>query len=177
MVKIMVVTYVIKQVDKDNAGPVVEFMKALRKEVFPMLDKQPLPADIVQFHDYYMNRNDAAVFAAISEEGKVLGTIGYLPYDNRFADLWHLYTETKTTELVRCYIDSQYRRQGVGTALYQTALASIHAAGYDKIYLHSHPFLPGGIPFWKSLGFEERLAESDPVWNTLHMDKKIGEIK
>ncbi|WP_152655471.1 GNAT family N-acetyltransferase [Oceanobacillus sp. CFH 90083] len=169
----MSVKYSIKQVQKNNAVQVVEFMKAVRKEVFPMLNQEQIPPDMLHLYTYYMDRKDAALFAAISEDGKVLGTIGYLPYDHRFADLQKFYAQTKTTELVRCYIDSDYRRLGIGSALYDIALKSILAAGYQKIYLHTHPFLPGGIPFWKTLGFEERLAESDPVWRTLHMDKEL----
>lgn len=169
----MSVKYHIKQVQEDEVVQAAEFMKAIRKELFPMLKHNTLPVDMLHAADYYIDRNDAALFAAINEEGNVLGTIGYLPYDHRFPDLQHFYARTKTTEVVRCYIDSEYRRLGIGSALYKTALRSICAAGYQKIYLHTHPFLPGGIPFWKALGFEERLTEQDPVWKTLHMDKKL----
>lgn len=167
------VKYRVKQVEQKDVAQVVDFMTTIRKEVFPMLDHQQLPPDMLHFYAHYIDRRDAALFAALSEAGNVLGTIGYLPYDNRFDELQQFYAQTKTTELVRCYIDPAYRRLGIGTALYQTALKSIQTVGYEKVYLHSHPFLPGGIPFWKALGFEERLAESDPVWKTLHMDKVL----
>ncbi|MEK4300105.1 GNAT family N-acetyltransferase [Oceanobacillus sp. FSL W8-0428] len=169
----MSVKYSIKQVETKEAAQVAEFMKSIRKELFPMLNHNQLPADLVHVHTYYLGRNDSALFAAISEEGEVLGTIGYLPYDNRFEYLQDYYAQIQTTELVRCYIDPGYRRLGIGSALYKTALKSICAAGYEKIYLHTHPFLPGGVPFWKALGFEEKLAEPDPIWKTLHMDKKL----
>lgn len=166
------VTYRIKKIQKEDAAKVVEFMKVMRRELFPMLNDE-LPSDMLHFNMCYVDRRDSACFAAISNEDTVLGTIGYIPYDGRFAQLQDLYKQTKTTELVRCYIASNYRRSGIGSALYKTALKSIRNAGYQKIYLHTHPFLPGGIPFWKAQGFVERLAEQDPVWKTLHMDTEV----
>lgn len=167
-------TYSIQKIQKGNSAQVVEFMKVMRRELFPMLNHDQLPLDILHFNTYYMDREDSAFFAAINKEGTVLGTIGYLPYDGRFDQLQELYNnKTKTTELVRCYIASNFRRLGIGSALYKTALKSIRHAGYQKVYLHTHPFLPGGVPFWKAQGFVERLAEQDPVWKTLHMDQKV----
>ncbi|MCM3651792.1 GNAT family N-acetyltransferase [Metabacillus litoralis] len=78
-----------------------------------------------------------------------------------------------TAEIVKCYIDSNYRRLGIGTILFNQALRFCNDVGYEKIYLHTHLFLPGAIPFWKAKGFEERLAEDNPVWNTVHMDRKM----
>ena len=166
-------TYHIKKIQQIDAAQVVDFMKEIRKELFPMLNHDQLPLDMLHFNDYYIDRKDSAFFAAIAEEGNVLGTIGYLPYDGRFDYLQEFYDQTKTTELIKCYIDPNYRRLGIGSALYETALDSIRNTGYQQIYLHTHPFLPGGIPFWKAQGFVERFAEPDPVWKTLHMDKKL----
>lgn len=166
-------TYSIKKIQKDNSAQVVEFMKEIRRELFPMLNHDQLSLDMLQFHANYIDQKDSAFYAAIAEDGTVLGTIGYLPYDGRFDQLLELYDQTKTTEIVRCYIDSNYRRLGIGSALYKIALESIHHAGYQRVYLHTHPFLPGGVSFWKAQGFVEKLAEADPVWKTLHMDKKL----
>ena len=108
------VKYRVKQVGQKDAAQVVDFMTTIRKEVFPMLDHQQLPPDMLHFYAHYIDRRDAALFAALSEAGNVLGTIGYLPYDNRFDELQQFYAQTKTTELVRCYIDPAYRRLGIG---------------------------------------------------------------
>jgi GNAT superfamily N-acetyltransferase len=70
-------------------------------------------------------------------------------------------------------MDPNYRRLGIGTALTNKAISFSLEASYQTLYLHTHPFLPGAIPFWKAQGFVERLAEADPVWKTLHMDKKL----
>lgn len=169
-------TYTIKKVQKENAEQVTMFMQKLLTELFPMTDHDHLPFDILHLNTHYMDREDAGLFVATDKAGTVLGTIGYLPYDGRFNQLNHLYEQVRTTELVRCYIDKEYRRMGIGSALYDTVLRSIHNAGYEKVYLHTHPFLPGGLSFWQAKGFILRLAEEDLVWQTLHMDKDIKVI-
>jgi GNAT superfamily N-acetyltransferase len=162
--------YRIVKVQKSDSAKVVAFLKAMRKELFPNLVQDCLPLDIQHFNSYYMDQKDSGLYAAMTEDGIVLGTIGFLPYDDRFKQLSPLYNQTKTTEVVRCYIDPNYRRLGIGTALYTTVLNNIRTAGYQKVYLHTHLFLPGGASFWKSQGFVERLAENDPDWQTVHMD-------
>ena len=165
--------YEIKKVQKENSKQVIHFIQKNMKELFPMMAHDQLPSDIRHFHNQYIDRDDAALFAAVDEAGKVLGTIGYLPYDGRFEQLDHLYKHVQTTELVRCYIDVNYRRMGIGTALYENVIDSIRDAGYEKVYLHTHPFLPGGMSFWQEKGFIERLAEENSVWQTVHMDQDV----
>src|SRR5690625_444446 len=169
-------TYTIKKVQKENAEQVIRFIQELLKELFPMMDHDHLPFDILHLNTHYIDRDDAALFVAMDEAGTVIGTMGYLPYDGRFDQLEHLYKHVQTTELVRCYIAENYRRMGIGSALYNTVLRSIHNAGYEKVYLHTHSFLPGGLSFWQAKGFVLRLIEEDSVWQTLHMDKEVKEI-
>lgn len=161
--------YIVRTVQEEDSSPVIEFMMRIRKEVFPMLSEE-LPPDLLHFNEHYMKQDNAAIFAAFFEDGTVLGTIGICQYDGRFKQLEKHYDHIKTAEIVKCYIDPKYRRLGVGSLLFNRALRFCEEAGYEKIYLHTHPFLPGAVPFWKSRGFEERFKEDDPVWNTLHMD-------
>lgn len=165
--------YIIKKVEKENSSKVIEFMVRMRKELFPMLSQNELPADILHFEQHYIQRENSGVYAAFFQDGEVFGTIGICPYDGRFDQLQKYYNQTRTAEIVKCYIDADYRRLGIGTKLFNEATRFSRDSGYQKLYLHTHPFLPGGIPFWKSKGFEERLAEDDPFWNTLHMDMEI----
>lgn len=165
--------YTIKKVQKADINQIVDFMTRLRKEVFPMLSQKPLPDDLIHFEQHYIQQDNSVVYAAFLADGTVVGTIGICPYDGRFDQLQLYYKQIRTAEIVKCYIDSKYRRLGIGTLLFNKALSFCGEVGYQKLYLHSHPFLPGGIPFWKAKGFEERLAEVDPVWNTVHMDREI----
>ncbi|MFC3886277.1 GNAT family N-acetyltransferase [Bacillus songklensis] len=166
-------SYTIKEVQKCEYDQIIEFVMKIRKEIFPMLCQEQLPSDLLHFEQYYVQPENSAFFAAFSEDGTVLGTIGVCPYDGRFDQLQGCYDLPKTAEIVRCYMDPNYRRLGIGTALFKKVTSFSREAGYQTLYLHTHPFLPGAIPFWKAQGFVDRLAEADPVWKTLHMDKKL----
>lgn len=165
--------YTIRRVQEKDSSQVTRFMMRIRKEIFPMLSPDQLPPDLLHFNEYYVEQEGAAVYAAFFEDEEVIGTIGICPYDGRFARLQEFYEQKKTAEIVKCYIDSQYRRLGIGSVLFTEAVSFCKDAGYEQLYLHTHPFLPNAIPFWKAKGFEERWAEDDPVWNTLHMDMKV----
>ena len=165
--------YSIKKVEQEDSDKVREFIVRMRKDLFPMLSQNELPDDILHFEQHYIQRENAGVYAAFFQDGEVLGTIGICPYDGRFEQLEKYYNQTQTAEVVKCYIDADYRRLGIGSQLFKEALKFSSDSGYQKLYLHSHPFLPGGISFWRAKGFEDRLAEDDPIWNTLHMDMNL----
>lgn len=157
-------------VEPNQIDAVSAFVRRERHRLFPMLRDKPVPHDLLHFHETYLASNKAAFFAAY-KEGNVVGTIGFVPYDGRFPELEPFIGQKTATEIVKCYVDPDCRREGIGTALFQTAAAQAAAAGYETLYLHTHPFLPGGIPFWQRLGFTGRCSSLDPVWRTLHMDK------
>ncbi|WDH80765.1 GNAT family N-acetyltransferase [Paenibacillus urinalis] len=165
--------YTIRKIEEGPYDQVIAFVMRIRKEVFPMLSSEQLPQDLDQFQQYYVNRKNAAFFAAISEDGSVLGTIGICPYDGRLKQIEGMYDLTTTAEVVKCYTDPTCRRSGIGTALFQAAVSFSRESGYETLYLHTHAFLPGAIPFWTAKGFKGRLAEDDPVWQTLHMDMTL----
>jgi GNAT superfamily N-acetyltransferase len=166
-------SYTIEKVQKYEYDQIIEFVMKIRKEIFPMLCQDQLPSDLLHFEQYYIQPKNSAFFAAFSKDGTVLGTIGVSPYDGRFSQLQGCYNLTKTAELVKCYMNPNYRRLGIGTELSKKATSFSREAGYRTLYLHTHPFLPGAIPFWKAQGFVERLAEAGSVWKTLHMDKRL----
>ncbi len=165
--------YTIDKAGDEDISQVIEFMMKIRSEVFPMLSKEQLPEDLVHFKQYYIQRENATVLAARLPDGTIIGTIGMIPYDGRFEQLKENYNNIPTAEIVKCYIDTTYRRLKIGTGLFREALNFSQNTGYQKLYLHTHPFLPGAISFWEKQGFEIRLAEDDPIWNTVHMDMNV----
>jgi len=162
----------IRKVGKAEYNQVVEFVMRLRKEIFPMLNHDQLPLDLLHFDQYYLDTEKSAFFAAFSEDGSVLGTIGVLPYDGRFEKLEHD-DSAQTAEIIKCYIDPNYRRLGIGTELVKEATRFSRHVGYRMNYLHTHPFLPGAVPFWEAQGYGIRLVETHSVWKTIHMDRQL----
>lgn len=165
--------YSIDKVGEEDKSRVIDFMMSIRSEVFPMLSQDQLPPDLLHFRQHYIQQENATVLAARMPDGTLIGTIGIIPYDGRFHQLEGFYNNIPTAEIVKCYIDSTYRRLKIGTTLFQEALKFSEDAGYQKLYLHTHPFLPGAISFWENQGFAIRLAEDDPIWKTVHMDMNL----
>ncbi len=167
--------YQIKEV-KEKDAEVIQFVMNMRNELFPMMEKNQLPVDLLHFNEYYVQAKGAAFFAAVTENQQVIGTIGLYAYDGRFHALKKRYEYKTAAEIVKCYVDPPYRRLGIGQQLLKAVEQFAQSHFYDTLYLHTHPFLPGAIPFWTSQDFIERLAEQDEPWNTLHMDRKIQPV-
>jgi len=73
----------LRPVTPESRDEVVAFVEAARRDLFPMLAKAPLPPDLAQFDDVYLQ--GAGAFLEARAGADLVGVIGYLPYDNRFA--------------------------------------------------------------------------------------------
>ncbi|MBD2870383.1 GNAT family N-acetyltransferase [Paenibacillus sp. IB182493] len=141
----------------------------MRKEVFPMLDPNVIPMDLMNFEANYMEPSSGgAFFIAVYEQTGIVGSIGIVPFDDRFQAIQGLYASGTAAEVVKCYVDNRYRRQGVGTKLVGKALQYIEETGYLAAYLHTHRFLPGAVSFWQRHGFQI-IAEQNDDWQLVHM--------
>lgn len=155
----------IQSVTADTVDEVVAFVDRARRELFPMLAQAPLPDDLARFTETYLN--GAGRFLVARDQGRLIGAIGYLPYDHRFAQLD--YRHLRTVEVVRLFVLPEYRQQGMARALYQALRDQARQAHVQCLYLHTHPFLPGAIEFWQRQGFVIVDVEHDPLWRTTHM--------
>ncbi|SLJ90277.1 Acetyltransferase (GNAT) family protein [Paenibacillus sp. RU5A] len=150
----------------------IDFAMRVRKEVFPMLDHEELPVDLEQFKEHYLDSAVTVFLVAVTEENEIVGSIGILPYDGRIEAVNGQYPEQSAAEIVKCYVDSKYRRYGIGSLLVrelEKVLAELH---YTTLYLHTHRFLPGAVDFWKRQGYVV-VVEQDDDWQTVHMDKLL----
>jgi len=66
-----------------------------------------------------------------------------------------------------------FRGFGLASRLYRALEAQARADEVQMMYLHTHPFLPGAIDFWRRQGFEVVDIESDPVWQTTHLQRQL----
>ena len=148
---------------------VLEFVLQARAELFPKLSAAGVPDDLAQFEATYLQGDGRFLIAR--NEGQIIAAIGYLPYDHRFSQL--NYQARKTVEVVRLFVVPAFRRFGLAGQLYRALEALAQAAGVGRVYLHTHPFLPGAIDFWVRQGFEVVDVEADPVWQTTHMQRLL----
>lgn len=106
----------------------------------------------------------SAYFVAV-EDGKILGGGGIFPTDGLPA---------KTCELVKMYLLTEARGQGVGRTIMDYCFAFAKRAGYQQIYLETMPELAQAIAIYEKLGFS-RLQS--PLGNSGHFDCDIWMIK
>jgi putative acetyltransferase len=112
---------------------------------------------------YFDTPNCAYYVAQLGET--VVGGVGIYPTSGLPAD---------TCELVKMYIDSDYRNRGIGKALIEQATAFAKAQGYQHMYLESMPELAAAVAVYKKLGFETLAA---PLGNTGHFGCDIWMLR
>ncbi|MGV3630144.1 MAG: GNAT family N-acetyltransferase [Bacteroidota bacterium] len=79
-------------------------------------------------------------------------------------------------ELVKFYVNSSYRGQGIGKKLMQAALEEAKVLGYASVYLESLPQLDKAVGMYEQAGFEhipQRLGESGHFACNILMLKKL----
>lgn len=162
----------ITAVDPAQIPATLEFVMLARAQIFPMLDPTAMPADLAAFEQVYLNGPDGHFLLARAGE-QIIAAIGYLPYDQRFAQLD--YQGRRTVEIVRLFVDPAFRSAGLASRLFQVLSEHAQQQGVEVLYLHTHPFLPGAIAFWEKHGFTITDVEDDPLWYTTHMEKALDE--
>ena len=163
----------VRVVKEEEVPNVIDFILRVFGEVYPFPLSEASRKQLLNMHHVYVNPEDAFIAAAFDKDDKVIGSIAVQRYDNRIKILDNRFDLTKTCEISKCYIDKYYRRNGLGTLLFQEAIRFCQEKGYyETLYLHTHKFLPGGFPFWKSKGFSIILDENDET-EIVHMEMKI----
>lgn len=144
----------------------VAFVMQARARMFPMLDPEVMPADLLGFAETYVT-GCGGCFLTARLGDKLVGAIGFLPYDARFPQLD--YGTRKVVEVVRLFISPDSRRLGVARQLFEALKTVAMERAVEVLYLHTHPFLAGAIEFWERQGFGIVDTEADPIWHTTHM--------
>ena len=162
----------VMKIQEHQIEAAVRFAMNIRREVFPMLDPDILPTDLLHFNEHYMNSDQSTFLVAVTDQGEIVGSVGILPYDDRIAEIAGRYPEGTAAEVVKCYVDAAYRRYGIGSLLIGALKDEVQNLPYSTLYLHTHRFLPGAVDFWKRQGFAI-VAEPDDEWQIVHMEQAV----
>jgi len=70
-----------------------------------------------------------------------------------------------TNRISLLFVDSEYQRKGIATAMMSKVASELKMQGYDEIVLNSSPH---GLPFYEHFGFtvEEEERNPDTPWKT-----------
>lgn len=146
---------------------VVAFVRKTREELFPNLDKDRLPADLLEFEATYINDEVGVFLTARDTQQRIVAAIGMLRYDGRFPFL--AVPQAGTVEIVRLYVEPAYRRIGLAATLFDRLMQLADERAIQTYYLHTHPFLPGAVDFWKHCGFCVLAEKKHAEFETVHM--------
>ena len=142
----------------------------------PGLDQRP---NLLNLEETYLRPARAALLAAFSEGGEVIGSVALQPYDDRLSAVRGVYDLERTAEVRRCYVAAARRGQGAGQTLMRALTAEARRAGYTALCLHTHRHLPRGFAFWSRQGFAVRAEDRpDPArgeMGTVYMDRPTGD--
>ncbi len=146
------------------------------KEYIKHYDKRISKSQYIKLYEkmgeLIKNRKENTFFIALTEKEEIIGAISISLYDNRIINLQKRYDKKNIGEIGRCYIQEKFRRKGIASKLFQLCNTFAIEKKYEKLYLHTHYFLPGGFPFWKEMGFKIILDEKNSL-QTVHMEKSL----
>lgn len=154
------------------ADDVSAFLLASARELFAgRLDPTRVPADLARFAEHY-GKGRGCLLIARNSAGDPVGSMAYRPYDRRFPRL--PYPGERVVEVVRLFVRPPYRRHGLARRLFRELLAQAECEGVERLYLHTHPFLPGAEAFWVAEGFRVVERETALPWQTIHLDRRLA---
>ena len=149
----------------------LRFLLASYRELFgSRVEANAVPRDLQRFADHY-GADRGCLLLAQDAAGKPIGSIAYRPYDRRFPQL--AYPGERVVEVVRLFVVPRQRRQGLARRLFAALLAQARRDAVERLYLHTHPFLPGAEAFWLDQGFQVVVREMALPWQTLHLDRRL----
>ncbi|CAI9627913.1 unnamed protein product [Alternaria burnsii] len=142
-------------------------------QVTPPWTIQPVPPQAVKEIIKFIDEGRKVMFSgrSLPPDTTSLFSDGYVRYDNRHPQLD--YHAVRTLEVVRLFVQPQYRRCGLAAELFLKLYERAVEEDVECLYLHSHPFLDGAIRFWQKRGFEIVLVDDDPKWQTTHMEMTL----
>ena len=83
--------------------------------------------------------------------------------------------EPGVCEMKRFYVRPQFRGQGIGKALLNTALAEARAMGYHRVRLDTvEPIMQDAVRLYRAYGFREIAPyRANPIEGALYMELEL----
>jgi GNAT superfamily N-acetyltransferase len=156
----------------ERRNVITDFVLTMMRDLYPKGAYAADPQDLHLFEQVYVFPKNACFLIAEDVNGDLVGTAAFRPYDGRFPEMAPFLGDGLICEIVKVYIRPEWRRTGLGSRLYAQAEKMAKEAGFMESYLHTSTYLPGGYPFWKSRGYQERYWESERI---VHMSKYLEE--
>jgi len=163
--------FIISKIQPTEVESIKQYVIDFRQILFPMLDPNKMPKDLLFFKACYIDHPDGCFLLAKTATGELAGVIGMMPYDHRFPFL--NYESSKTVEVARLFVEPRFRRKGLAMQLFNALHHAALEKGIETLYLHTHPFLTGAFEYWQKNGFQLIKNIEDDDFITLHMQRAV----
>jgi GNAT superfamily N-acetyltransferase len=124
----------IREYKEEDSENVFYFLSDILANEFNItLDFDNLDSDLLNIRHHY-NRDDGGCFwiVKLKDNSQIIGTVAMRKLkESKFVDA------NNFAELKRMFLSKQYRGQGIGQQMLDTALDYAKKAGYSKIFLYS----------------------------------------
>ncbi|MEU5834345.1 GNAT family N-acetyltransferase [Streptomyces diacarni] len=113
--------------------------------------------DIIDIEGTYLRPRRRTLLVAVDEaDGEVVGTGAVRDQGPQAPPnppwVAERFPSRSTAQLCRIYVRPTHRRLGIARAMVRELSAFVAGAGgYEAVYLHTDPAVPGAEPFWRSL--------------------------
>lgn len=161
----------ISSVDLKHVEEILPYVINFRRELFPSLDPNFVPADLQNFIQNYIENQKGIFLQAKDENNNLVGVVGMMAFDYRFPHL--TIGQESTVEVARLFVEPQYRRNGLATKLFKELEQKAIEKDIYRLYLHTHPSLAGAYKFWLKQGFTLDLLCDESGFPTYHMSKEL----
>lgn len=159
-----------------------EFPSETKKFLFKMIKKEygygyipEYHEDIKNLEEIYLDNKRNNFFIAIDNNENIVGTVAIREYDRDFEQFVDIYSKDSTASIWRVFVDVNFRRLGIASALVSKAEKFSRNNYYQKLYLHTHKNVDGALDFWKSLGYNITFDTNNEL-KTVHMEKSINNV-
>jgi putative acetyltransferase len=148
---------------KDNPG-LAELIRTVFRE-FKIDQPGTVYTDPTTDNLYEMFKTPKATYWVAEEGSKLLGGCGIYPTEGLSKDC---------AELVKFYLSSESRGNGIGKELMEKCFVSAEEFGYKQLYLESFPELGKAVGMYKKAGFRHI---NKPLGNSGHYACNIWMVK
>jgi putative acetyltransferase len=137
----MSVTY--RNIEKKDNKEIAELIRSVFRE-FGIARPGTVYFDPTTDDLYSLFRTPDSIYWIAEDDGKIIGGCGIYPTPN---------LPEGCAEVVKLYLLSSYRKQGIGRHLIEMSMESAKNMGYKQLYLESLPELGKAISLYEKEGF------------------------
>jgi putative acetyltransferase len=156
----------LRQIEKRDNAILAELIRKIFRE-FHIDRPGTVYTDPATDSLYELFKTPGSIYWVAEEDGGILGGCGIFPTEG---------LPDGCAELVKFYLSSVHRGQGVGKVLLQQSICSAKELGYTQLYLESFPELAKAVGMYAKEGFntiDAPLGNSGHTACTLWMTKEI----